>query len=104
MTEDELDDFKRDVSNQFAGVRSDIKELTSALRDLIRLDGDIKRQSDAVGRIGREVEDHEDRIRALEVTGAGTKKTVSLMDKVLERGALLVVGAFIMKAVSGLVS
>jgi hypothetical protein len=103
MNNSELNVFKKDVSDQFAGVRSDIKDLTKALRDLIILDGDIKRQSDVVARVGREVEDHEKRIRSLEVTGAGTKKTVTLMDKVFERGALLLIGAVLMKVINTVV-
>jgi len=97
MSDTEIEQLKKDFSNQFSGVRSDIKELTKALHDLIRLDGDIKRQSDAVGRIGREVEDHEKRIRVLEVAAPGTKKSVGFMDKLFERSVFLIVGAVLMK-------
>lgn len=73
----ELESFKSDVSRQFDGVRNDLKELTKAMRELIRLEGDIKRTSDALIRIGRQVDDHDERIRALETSDASERVRVS---------------------------
>lgn len=62
--------YRTEVAAQLGGVRDEIRELTVAFRELIKLDGDIKRTNDAVGRIGRESDDHEIRLRALEAISA----------------------------------
>lgn len=74
--ERKLDDFRREVRGRMDTVGEELKELTKALRDLIRLDGDIRRIQDAVGRIGRQADDHEERMRALETTGSAQAATV----------------------------
>ncbi len=74
-----------EVGVRFDRVHDDLKDLTKALRDLIRIDGDIRRLQDATGRIGRECEDHEKRLRVLEQDGAGTRVKVG----VIGRGQLL---------------
>ena len=61
-----IEALRSNVSGQLTGVRSDIKELTQALRELIRLDGDLKRQNDALGRIGRQVDNHDARLHEIE--------------------------------------
>lgn len=63
----ELRTFKAEVNTKLDTVSSEIKELTRALRELIRLDGDIRRQNDALARIGRQVDDHEVRLRRVEI-------------------------------------
>lgn len=73
--------LRHSVDEQFGGVRKELKELTQALRDLIRLDGDLKRQNDAIVRIGRQVDDHENQLRdiqqvrlpAIEIGGTRTQ-------------------------------
>lgn len=79
--ERKLEEMRDDVRTQFAEVRDDLKELTKALRELIRLDGDIRRLQDACGRIGRESEDHEKRLRALEQTRGADAMTVKHLDR-----------------------
>lgn len=64
--ESKVESLSQNVNSQLSGVRTDIKELTSALRDLIRMDGEIKNISLLVNRIGGEVDDHEERMRKLE--------------------------------------
>lgn len=71
-----LDVLGGEVKSQLGVVNVELRELTKALRDLIRLDGDIRRLQDAVGRIGRETEDHEKRLRVIE--SRGTAQTVTL--------------------------
>lgn len=64
--DNKVETLRRDVSQHLAGVRNDIKDLTAALREMIRLDGEIKRQNDAVGRIGRQVDKQEERLHEIE--------------------------------------
>lgn len=64
--ERKLEVFRAEASEQFAGVRDEIKELALALRELIRLDGDLKRQNDALLRIGRQVDGHDVRLHEIE--------------------------------------
>jgi hypothetical protein len=91
----EVDNLKQDlnalkvsVNEQFDGVRNDLKELTSALRDLIRLDGDIKRVQDAVHRIGTQVDDHETRLRGVETVGSVNHSRTSAAEKLIYLGLL----------------
>jgi len=65
-----LETFRGEIGERFDRVHDDLKELTKALRDLIRLDGDIRRLQDAIGRIGRATDDHETRLRAVEAAAA----------------------------------
>lgn len=64
--DNKVENLRRDVSQHLAGVRNDIKDLTAALRELIRLDGEMKRQNDAVARIGRQVDKQEERLHEIE--------------------------------------
>lgn len=72
-----IEGLRAEVSARFDLVHEDLKELTKALRELIRLDGDIRRLQDAIGRIGRTSDDHELRLRTVEsavTTGAVQSK------------------------------
>lgn len=95
VTREDLNVVRKELNGQMAGVRADIKDLTLALRDLIRLDGDLKRIEQAQSRIGRQVDDHEERMREMEVGSAGHGKTVGLVDKLVEHAATLIVGALL---------
>jgi len=68
VLESKLESLSHSVNNQLTGVRSDIKDMTKALRELIRMDSEIKNVTTLVSRIGTEVDDHEKRIRMLENT------------------------------------
>lgn len=59
----ELRDLRRDVTTR-------LDKLTEALQEMVRIDGVLARQNDALTRIGRQVDDHEGRIRTLETGGA----------------------------------
>lgn len=76
-----VEDLRKEVSGRFDSMQEDIKELTKALRDLIRIDGDIRRLQDSVGRIGRETEDHEKRVRLLEGSGVATQSDIKHADR-----------------------
>lgn len=77
-----IETLRKDVNTQLTGVRTDIKELTEVLRDLIRMDGEIKNISTLTERIGNEVDDHEKRLRGLEKNGADADVVVKLTDRV----------------------
>lgn len=77
VVEQKIEHLRVDFSRQFAdvredltGMRTDVKEIGKALTELIRLDGETKRQNDALKRIGRQVDDHETRLRSAETSGA----------------------------------
>lgn len=62
----DLERLRSSVNEQFGAVREDLRELTAAFRELIRMDGDMRRINDALARIGAQVDDHEKRLRLLE--------------------------------------
>jgi hypothetical protein len=64
--ERKVEELRSEVGRQLGGVREELKELTKALRDLIRLDGDMKRTNDALIRIGKQVDGHETRLHTME--------------------------------------
>lgn len=85
--------FKEEVSGQLAGVRADLRDLAQAMRELVRLDGDIKRLSDLTHRVAGESLEHERRIRALEIERAGTAKSIGLWEHLIKHAASLALGA-----------
>ena len=79
----DLESFKKSIGGRLDGVQSELRELTKALRELIRIDGDIKRVQDAMARIGRQVDDHEERLRTVEVNGAGTGARLGHAERII---------------------
>ena len=67
VMERKLEHMRVEVNRRFDVVHGDLKELTQALREMIRLDGDLKRQNDALVRVGRQVDAHEERLHDIEV-------------------------------------
>lgn len=63
-----LNHLQHSMSEGLNGVRTDLKELAKAMRELIRMDGDLKRQNDLIMRIGKQVDDLEKRTRVLEIS------------------------------------
>lgn len=109
----DLAELKTEVKDSLSGMRSDIKELAAALRDLIRLDGDLGRVADMANRIGKQVDDLfqllrsevaalDLRLRTVETSQAGNSKSVGLFDSLVRHGLLVVVsggiGAALAKA------
>ena len=80
-------------------MRAELKEITHALRDLIRLDGDLKRQNDAILRIGKQVDGHEVRLHeietvrlpTIEITGATGRARLTTETKHHDRLLILIV-------------
>lgn len=64
--EDKLESLRGEVRAGLGELRGDVKELTAALRELVRIDGETKRQNDALRRIGVQTDDHEKRLRVVE--------------------------------------
>ena len=81
--EQKLEDFRTEVREQFNRVGDELKELTQALRDLIRIDGDIRRLREAIKRIGGQVDDHEKRLRSAERAGTASHTETKQHDRLL---------------------
>jgi len=75
---------REDLDQLRASLEKKIDGLTEALRDLIRIDGDMKRIQDAQSRIGRQVDDHETRLRVVEIAQPSAKRASRFMDKIPE--------------------
>lgn len=70
----ELDQFKTYIRDILEPLRKDVQELTTLAKEIIRIDGDIGRQSDLLNRIGRQVDDHEQRLRKVEARSSTTSE------------------------------
>ncbi len=92
--EGRFEQFRSDVNSKLDGIGQ-------ALQELIRLDGDIKRQQDAIVRIGRQVDSHETRMRDLEKGSALNSRSVGRFDRLVDRVLMVLVGALVMYAISG---
>lgn len=95
-----IEGLRTEVSQQLSGMRAELKQMTELMRELVRLDGDMKRLSDAIGRIGKESEDHENRLRTLtetiatmQVHGAVNSKGVGSLERWLYIGGGALVSA-----------
>lgn len=93
VSKTELNQFKNEVRLQMEGVRADLKDLTKALRELIRLEGSLNGLAKIVERLGRENDDQEKRLRQIEIGAAGTSKSVGLFDGMVKHVFVLVIGA-----------
>lgn len=65
----EVDELRTEIRSLKVGIgeiRQDIKTIGEALKELIRIDGDQKRQDDAIRRIGHEVERNSARIDGID--------------------------------------
>lgn len=89
--EQKIEGLRSEVSARFDLVHDDLKELTKALRELIRLDGDIRRLQDAIGRIGRTSDDHENRLRLVEAAATAGATQSKHLDRTQWLGVTTVV-------------
>lgn len=64
------------LHQELKDLRDDVRNLSSKLEAVIRLEGDMQRHGDLVDRIGTQVDDHEKRLRSIEQTGATTRERV----------------------------
>lgn len=62
----DLDQLRKEMSEQFSSMRSDIKEISTALVELVRLEGKFERVNELVYRVASEVDDLEKRVRIVE--------------------------------------
>ncbi len=92
---EEVQNLRVDVRNNMGELRTDIKELTKAFRELVRIDGDVNRLRDAVGRIGKEVEDHEKRLRAIEAVAPETRTKLHFGERLLWAAVSVGVGVLV---------
>tara|TARA_R100001143_G_scaffold45391_2_gene40712 strand:+ start:18255 stop:18563 length:309 start_codon:yes stop_codon:yes gene_type:complete len=71
---EDLNRIRQEMSDQFKAIRSDIKEISTALVELVRLDGKFNSISELVNRVAIETDDLEKRVRSLE-NNAGVNNT-----------------------------
>lgn len=83
-----LEAFRNEVNGRFEALQSEIRELTSALREQVRIDGEIKRVNDALARMGKQLDKLEERgeeidvrLRNVEQSGAANKTEVRHLDR-----------------------
>jgi len=97
-----LDTKIGDLRGDVGDIKKDLRGLTQALRDLIRLDGDIKSLRETVARIGKQIDDNELRMRALEQTSienatrltSSAKRAILIWSMVSAIASGIVVAAF----------
>lgn len=94
VVEYKLEMLREEVNARFGEVRTDIKELTQALRELIRLDGDIKRLAETTIRLDKVVGEHEKKISALVVGNLKSTVIVGIHERWFWFG-MSVVGALV---------
>ncbi len=87
VMERKMEALRKDVTRQLDGVRVDIRELTKALRDLIRLDGNIKNVTETVHRMTNQLDDIELRLREVEKTGLVANVKMTFGGRVLMMAA-----------------
>lgn len=83
-----LEAFRKEVNGRFEALQAEIRELTTALREQVRIDGEIKRVNDALARMGRQLdklegnnEALEERVRQVEQSGVAHKTEVRHLDR-----------------------
>lgn len=83
-----LEVFRKEVNGRFEALQSEIRELTSALREQVRIDGEIKRVNDALARMGKQIDkleargdDADQRLRNVEQSGAARQSEVRYLDR-----------------------
>jgi carbamoylphosphate synthase small subunit len=78
-----MEELRKEMNAQMSSLRDEIKHMTRALTELIRLEGEMKAQTGALTRIGRQVDDHETRIRVTEVNGSVNQSQVSSNERII---------------------
>lgn len=97
IVEGKLESFREEVNSRFVEVRSDIRELTKALRDLIRLDGDIKRIQDQMLRLSKVVDQHELYIGDLRLDSNTSTITISKYERLF--WFIMAIGSSVLTAI-----
>ena len=95
VTKDDLQEVKQEVSRRFEGVDATLKELIRTMQELVRIDGDMKRLGDALSRIGRQVDDHEVRIRNTETTASINTRSIGFIERHGAKALWIIVGGLL---------
>ncbi len=80
---DDIERLRSDINNQMSALRGDIKDISKALLELVRLDSVIKNQDMLTKRIGTQVDDHENRIRIGEVKNSEQQSRISSSERIV---------------------
>jgi len=70
------DDWKHRIEKK-------IDDMSDALRALVRIDERMTSHSDGLARIGKRVDDHESRIRQVEIASAGSQQKLSGTERIV---------------------
>lgn len=83
-----LEVFRSEVNGRFEALQAEIRELTNALREQVRIDGEIKRVNDALSRMGKQIDKQEERggevearLRNVEQSAVSHKTEVRHLDR-----------------------
>lgn len=63
----ELQQLRSEFSQRFTGIEEKLDDMRTAVEQLIRVDGELKRHQDALSRIGGQVDRVDERVRDIEV-------------------------------------
>jgi len=90
------------LRQELKGLREDVRALAGKLESVIRLEGDLQRHADLAARIGRQVDEHEKRLRYMENSLPTTREKLRGQANSWER--LIWLGGMIIAAISGAVA
>jgi hypothetical protein len=80
---EEMDLLRKEMNEQMTALRSEVKEVSKVLLELVRLDGVIKNQYGLINRISTQVDDHERRIRIGEVENSVHQSRLGTSERVI---------------------
>lgn len=82
MSED-LVQLRKEMTDQFSAMRSDIKEISHALVELVRLEGKFERVNELVYRLATENDNLEKRLRSLENSAGINNNRISNNERIV---------------------
>lgn len=80
---DDIERLRSDMNRQMLALREDVKDISKALLELVRLDSVIKNQDGLINRIGSQVDDHEKRIRIGEVKNSEQQSRIGNSERIV---------------------
>ena len=81
LLDQKVEGMRASVERRFDGVESELRKLGELLRELVKIEGDIKVNDAALKRIGGEVDDHDKRLCILEIAMAASGATQKVESK-----------------------
>lgn len=90
--DEKIETLRKEFNGQMGGIREEIRELTASLREVVRIDGEAKRQGDLLRRLDENVDDLEERVRKLELARASDKHHEKLINWMYTGVASIVTG------------